>query len=97
MSENRELRDKAAIIRCHAKRPDRLGSRLDIGQAIFGQGFREEQISTFQDFYRYYVEELELLQTGIASKSQQGQALVVQNYEDVFQLVDILRNNMNSK
>ena len=75
----------------------RPGSRLHIGQAFFGLDFQEKQIVALQDYYRYYIEELQLLQKGISEQSWQGQVLAAKSYEDIFHIIKVLRSNGNSK
>ena len=79
-----------------AKLADRPGSMLQICQAFFGPVSNKEQTETLQDYYRYYIEELQLLQKGISAQSWQDRSLAAQSYEDVFHIVAVLRNNRNS-
>ena len=83
-------------VKLSTKLADRPGSMLQICHAFFGPVFSREQTETLQDYYRYYIEELQLLQKGISAQSWQGRNLTAQSYEDVFHIVAVLRNNRNS-
>ena len=80
-----------------ARLADRPGSMFQIGQAFFGPSRTKEQIDALQEYYRYYIEELQLLQKGISAQSWQGQSLAAQSYEDIFHIVTVLRNNRDCK
>jgi len=75
----------------------RPGSRLEIGRAFFGDEFKEDKIDKFRSYFEYYIEELELLRSGISEETWQIQSLAAQTYEDIFYIVEILRNNGTSR
>jgi hypothetical protein len=70
---------------------------VQIGQALFGRAFRVEEISAFESFFSYYFEELGLLRTGISHETWQTKGLATKTYEDVFYVVEVLRNNGGSQ
>lgn len=76
---------------------DRPGPRLQIAQAFFGPVLREEQLHTLQNYFIYYSQELELLCKGISEESWQTKGLAAKTYEDIFYVVNVLRNNGNSR
>lgn len=75
----------------------RPGSRLEIGKAFFGALFEEEKVEIFRSYFEYYIEELELLRSGISEETWQIQSLASQTYEDVFHVVEVLRCNGGSR
>ena len=79
------------------KLTDRPGSKLQIGQALFGSTFREEHVDAFQVYFAYYIKELELLRTGISEETWQIKGLAANTYEDIFYIVKLLRDNGNSR
>jgi hypothetical protein len=79
------------------KLTDRPGSKLEIGHALFGTVFREEQLDVFQAYFDYYIKELELLRTGISEETWQTKGLAANTYEDIFYVVNILRENGDSR
>jgi hypothetical protein len=79
------------------KLTDRPGSRLQIGQAIFGSNFREEQNDFFRIYFDYYIEELKLLRTGISEETWQTKGLAATTYEDIFYVINVLRDNGDSQ
>lgn len=79
------------------KLTDRPGSRLQIGQAFFGTTFREEKVDMFRSYFEYYNEELVLLRTGISEKTWQSKGLATKTYEDIFYVVNVLRDNGDSR
>jgi hypothetical protein len=75
---------------------DRPGSRLVVGRALFGSTFRDEYIDSFQIYFDYYIKELELLRTGISEETWQTTGLPTNTYEDIFYVVNVLRENGDS-
>lgn len=75
------------------KLTDRPGSKLGIGQALFGATFREEHLDAFQIYFDYYIDELRLLRTGISEETWQINGLATSTYEDIFHIINVLRNN----
>lgn len=78
------------------KLTERPGSRLEIGHAFFGTGFQEEHLHSFRPYFEYYIEELELLRTGIREESWQIHGLATTTYEDVFFVVAVLQDHGDS-
>lgn len=76
---------------------ERPGSRLEIGKALFSQDFREEQLNSFRAYFEYYIEELELLRTGIREESWQIRTIAATTYEDIFYVVGVLREHAESR
>jgi hypothetical protein len=79
------------------KLTDRPGSKLQIGQAFFGSTFRDEKVDEFRSYFEYYIEELELLRTGISQETWQAKGLAATTYEDIFYVVNVLRDNGDSQ
>jgi hypothetical protein len=79
------------------KLTDRPGSRLQIGQAFFGSSFREEKVDAFRSYFEYYNEELVLLRTGISEETWQTKGLAAKTYEDIFHVVNVLRDHGDSQ
>ncbi|KAL8834534.1 MAG: hypothetical protein Q9170_003716, partial [Blastenia crenularia] len=77
--------------------PDRPGSRLQIARAFFGPEFPEDEVGALQQYLTFYNEELGLLRKGISEDSWQIQCLAAQSYEDIFYIVEILRDNAESQ
>lgn len=50
-----------------------------------------------ESYYEYYIEELELLQSGISEHTWQTAHLATRTYEEIFHVVDVLRSNGDSK
>jgi len=73
----------------------RPGSRLEIGKSFFGPNVQEVKVEKFRSYFEYYIEELELLRSGISEETWQINSLGAQTYEDVFYIVEILRKNGN--
>ena len=81
----------------HIKLAERPGSRGQIAHALFGLHLREEQLDDMHKYFIYYSKELQLLHQGISEDSWQSKGLPVTTYEDIFHVVDVLRNNGNSR
>jgi hypothetical protein len=79
------------------KLTDRPGSKLQIAQAFFSDTFEEEQLSSCQSYFEYYIEELNLLRIGISEEIWQINNLAVKTYEDIFFVVDVLRTNSDAQ
>lgn len=76
---------------------DRPGSKLQISQAFFGFALRGGQFGALQEYFDYYNEELELLRTGISEETWQTRGLAAKTFEDVFYVVNILRDNGDAR
>lgn len=76
---------------------DRPGSKSQIGQQFFGTNFEQGKVRMLESYYEYYVEELELLRTGISEDTWQTAHLATKTYEDIFHVVGVLRSNGDSK
>ena len=85
------------MVSTQIKLTDSPGSRLQIAQAFFGSNFREEQLNALQRYFTYYNEELELLRKGISEESWQTKGLAAKTYEDIFYVVNVLRDNGDSR
>jgi hypothetical protein len=79
------------------KLTDRPGSKLEIGLAFFGTTFRDGEVDTLRSYFEYYIEELKLLRMGISEEARQTKSLAVKTYEDIFYVVNVLRDNGDSK
>ena len=78
------------------KLTDRPSSRLQIAQAFFGPAVGEEEVDALQKYFVYYNKELDLLHKGISKESWQTATLAAKTYEDIFHVVDVLRDNGDS-
>lgn len=72
-------------------------SKLQIAQAFFGSTCSKVQIDALERYFTFYNEELGLLCRGISEASWQINSLAVQTYEDLFYVVDLLRNSGDSR
>ena len=79
-----------------AKLTDRQEFRLKISEALFGVFYLALQAVALQDYFKYYDEEIELLQQGILRDTWQITHLAVRTHKDLFSTVDILRNSQSS-
>ena len=77
--------------------PDRPGSRSQIIEAFF----KFSNLRTFgrglDGYFAYYDEELKQLREGISKESWQMKDLAAKTYEDVFYVVELLRNTADSR
>lgn len=85
------------IVSAQNKLAGRPSSRFQIAQAFFGPIVRKEQVDGLQRYFIYYNEELELLRRGISEDSWQINGLAIKTYEDIFYMVDLLRDNGDSR
>lgn len=81
----------------HVKLTERPGSRGQIAHAFFGLDLREDQLDAMRRYFIYYNQELELLRKGISEESWQSKGLSIKTYEDIFHVVDVLRQNGTSQ
>ncbi|PVH71644.1 hypothetical protein DL98DRAFT_660528 [Cadophora sp. DSE1049] len=86
-----------AISSAQIKLTDRPVSKLQIGKAFFGDNFEEENLSSCQSYFKYYIEELDLLRTGISEEIWQISNLAVKTYEDIFFVVNVVRANSDCR
>ena len=84
MIENSLLPMTSARITC--------AQRLQIAQAFFGPACCKAQVDALERYFLYYNEELGLLCRGISEASWQINSLAVKTDEDIFYVVDLLRN-----
>ena len=81
----------------HIKLTDCPGFKLQIGQVFFSPTFRDEQVETLQEYFRYCNEELELLRKGISKETWQTEGLAAKTYQDIFYTVNLLRDSGDSR
>lgn len=74
-----------------------VASKLQIAQAFFGSMCCKAQIEALEKYFEYYNDELELLRRGISVASWQLNSLAVKTSEDVFYVVDLLRDGGDSR
>ena len=84
------------MVVAQSKLTDGPGSRQQIAQAFFGPVLRQEQVELMQAYFVFYHQELELLRKGISESSWQINYLAARTCEDIFYIVDVLRDNGNS-
>lgn len=71
--------------------------RLQVAQALFGPACCKAQVDALERYFLYYNEELGLLCRGISEASWQINSLAVKSYEDLFYVVELLRNSGQSR
>ena len=81
----------------HISLINRPGSRQQIAEAFFGPGVPTEHLDGLQRYFVYYHEELALLRKGISEESWQVKGLAVKTSEDVFCVVNVLRESRDSR
>lgn len=72
-------------------------SMFQISQALFGPTCCIAQFDAMKSYFVYYNQELGLLRRGISEGSWQINSLAVQTSEDIFYVVDLLRNSAESR
>lgn len=72
-------------------------SKHAIAQNLFGSVVREEQIDALQLYFVYYNQELRLLHEGLSEESWQTKNLAAKTYEDIFFVVDVLRDKSHAR
>jgi hypothetical protein len=75
----------------------RHSTKLRIGKTFFGPGCQESSLGIFQDYFKYYVEELILLNFGTSPQARLSANLAVKTHDDILLIVSILSNNLDSK
>ena len=81
-----------------AKVTARPGSRAEISEAFFNKrDLLKVNSRELQSYFDYYTEELKLLYTGISEDTWQAKSLATKVYEDIFYIVNILRQNGNAR
>ena len=70
-------------------------SHSRIAEAFFGPNFEEEQLQSLETYFEYYSEELSLLYKGISQKSWQATNLPIETHDDIFHIVNLLRDRDN--
>ena len=76
---------------------ERPGSRDQVAKALYWPTIPEDRIDALQSYYRYYIEELKLLQVGVSFLSWQTNSLAVKTYEHIFLVIETLRRHENSR
>ncbi|KAI4241565.1 MAG: hypothetical protein L6R40_004545 [Gallowayella cf. fulva] len=60
---------------------------------MLGFNPRKDQLTALESYFIYYTDEVRLLRKGLSEGSWQTHSLAVKTVEDVFHVVDVLRNN----
>lgn len=76
---------------------DSPDSQRHITQAIFGNACGGGQYRHLKRYFAYYVDELDLLRRGISDESRQTKCLAVKTCEDIFHVINVLRDNGESR
>ena len=72
------------------KLTDRPGQKSQIAKAVLRS---DPDNDALESYFKYYTEELGLLRKSISAESWQTACLAVQKYEDIFLIIDILRDH----
>ncbi|KAL8653592.1 MAG: hypothetical protein Q9226_003786 [Calogaya cf. arnoldii] len=79
--------------------PDSPDFKRQITHVIYGHAYggQIQQQGQLERYFAYYLEELDLLRKGISDDSWQTKCLAVKTCEDIFHVINVLRDNGESR